>query len=124
MATGRNSAGVAGQPAGAAPRPGRRRRLFTLVTLVTLAVLALGWGRINAYAEAGAAYGARVACSCRFVAGRELSQCRDDFLSGMGLVFLSENAAEQSVTARLVPLASETARYYGTQGCMLDPYED
>lgn len=94
-----------------------RRRLVLLTVLAALAALAWFWRPLTAQAEAGAAYGARIGCSCRFVAGRSLEQCRDDFMPGMGLVMLSEDEEERSVTARVFPIASETARYRKGQGC-------
>ena len=44
---------------------------------------------ISGYADAGSAYAARVGCSCRFVAGRSLSDCEKDKLAGMELVTLA-----------------------------------
>lgn len=95
----------------------RWRRVFYFLALAAMAALAWFWTPLTGRAEAGAAYAARVGCSCRFVAGRPLDQCRDDFLPGMGLVILSEDAQEKSVTARLLPLASETVRFREGRGC-------
>jgi len=95
-----------------------RRRLIALAVLAALAALAWFWGPLTAQARAGAAYGARIGCSCRFVAGRPLDQCRDDFMPGMSMVMLSEDEEEKSVTARVFPIASETARYRKGEGCM------
>lgn len=75
-------------------------------------------------ARAGAAYGAHTACSCRYIGGRELGDCRKDFVAGMGLVFLSEDEGDRSVTARVPLLASETARYSEGRGCLLEPWTD
>ena len=98
-----------------------KRRLIVAALLVVLAALAWFWGPLTAQARAGAAYGARIGCSCRFVAARPLGQCRDDFMPGMSLVMLSEDDEEQSVTARVFPIASETAVYRKGQGCMFIP---
>ena len=57
------------------------------------------------YAHAGTAYGARVACSCRFVAGRSLDDCAKDKLAGMALVRFSEDALAKSVKAT-IPLVA------------------
>lgn len=105
------------------PRRPARRAIWWLA-LAALALLAWNWRPLNARAVAAASYGARMACSCRFVAGRELSDCRKDFEPGMGLVMLSGNDEEKSVTARLVPLASETATYREGWGCVLEPWKD
>jgi hypothetical protein len=74
-------------------------------------------------AEAGTAYGARVACSCRFVGGRGLEDCRKDFEPGMDLVSLSENDEQKSVTASVPLLASQTATYREGYGCVLERWE-
>ena len=59
-----------------------------------LAIIALGVGGaawafrepINGYGSIASAYSARVACSCRFVAGRSLEDCAKDKLAGMEAV--------------------------------------
>lgn len=98
-----------------------RRRLLLAIALAALVALAWFWGPLAAQAEAGASYGARIGCSCRFVAGRPLDRCRDDFMPGMGLVMLSEDDEEKSVTARVFPIASETARWRKGEGCTFIP---
>jgi hypothetical protein len=92
-----------------------------VAALLALAALAWFWGPLSRQAEAGAAYGARVGCSCRYVGGRSLEDCRKDFLPGMGLVSLSEDEAEKSVTGRVFPVASETAIYREGAGCVFKP---
>jgi hypothetical protein len=103
--------------------PARRlgRRAVLVAALLALAALAWFWGPLSRQAEAGAAYGARVGCSCRYVGGRSLEDCRKDFLPGMGLVSLSEDEAEKSVTGRVFPVASETAIYREGAGCVFKP---
>jgi hypothetical protein len=100
-----------------------RRRILLLGLALLGALLAWFWGPINAYARTGAAYGARVACSCRFVGGRELGDCEKDFEAGMELVMLSENVEAKSVTARFPALASQTASYRPGLGCQLEPWQ-
>lgn len=108
----------------AADPKSRFRRRILLLGLVLLAALLAGfWGPMNAYAQASAAYGARVACSCRFVGGRELADCEKDFEPGMELVMLSEDAQAKSVTARYPGLASQTATYHPGFGCQLEPWK-
>lgn len=106
-------------------QPRRTGRILLLI-LVAAVLAALAWFRVPlmARAEAGASYGARIACSCRFVAGRELSSCRDDFEPGMSLVMLSEDEDEKSVTARVPLLAAQTARLEPGAGCVLKRWED
>jgi hypothetical protein len=93
---------------------------------VLVALLAL-WAAFGSaalgYARAGTAYGARVACSCRYVAGRSLQDCAKDKLKGIELVTLSDNVDEKSVTARMLILASDTATYRAGWGCVLDRWD-
>jgi len=99
----------------------RRRALWLGLALIAL-LIAWFWAPLHAYARTGASYGARVACSCRYLGGRELSDCRKDFESGMELVMLSENAAARTVTARFPLIASQTATYRPGFGCQLEPW--
>jgi hypothetical protein len=96
-----------------------------LVAVVLLGALAwFSRAPIAGYTSTGAAFGARMACSCRYVAGRGLEDCEKDFEPGMELVFLSDDADTKSVTARVPLLASATARYREGWGCLLDPWKD
>ena len=78
---------------------------------------------IGGLTTTGAAFGARTACSCRYIAGRSLEDCEKDFEPGMELVFLSDDEDEKSVTATVPLLASQTARYREGFGCVLEPWE-
>ena len=96
--------------------------------VLALAVLvgALAWfyrAPIGGLTTTGAAFGARTACSCRYVAGRSLEDCKKDFEPGMELVFLSDDEETRSVTARVPLIASDTARYREGYGCVLEPWE-
>jgi hypothetical protein len=105
-----------------------KRRIWPHV-LLALVVLAgtLAWyyrAPIAGYTTLGAAYGARTACSCRYVAGRDLGDCKKDFEPGMELVFLSDNRTARSVTARVPLLSSATASYREGFGCVLEPWKE
>lgn len=96
-----------------------------LAAIAALAVLA--WvspfgQRLRGDALAGTAYGARVACSCRFVAGRSLADCGKDRLAGMGLVRFSADESAKSVTASVPLIAHATASYRPGYGCLLEPW--
>ncbi len=101
-----------------------RRRVLWLGLALVAGLLVWFWGPANAYAQTAAAFGARVACSCRYLGGRELGDCRKDFEPGMGLVMLSEDALTKSVTARFPLLGRETATYHPGLGCQLEPWHD
>ena len=105
-------------------RRGRRWPIILLIVLLAMAALAYAYRTpIAGYGNAGTAYSARVACSCRFVAGRDLDDCGKDQLPGMELVMLSEDEEAQSVTATFPLVASDTARLKDGYGCVLDPWE-
>ena len=79
---------------------------------------------IRGYADVGTSYAARVACSCRFVAGRSLEDCEKDKLDGMELVTLVDDPKAKSVTARFPLVTSNTARQREGYGCVLDTWEE
>lgn len=110
---------------GATPVQRRRRRWRARAVLVALivvpAMLVWLWGPVNDRALTAASYAARVACSCHFVAGRPLEACKADLPPGMGNVTLSADEEEKSVTARYVPLSSQSAHYAEGPGCVLQP---
>ena len=104
-------------------KAGKANRLVWIgATVVALLALWLAFGSAaTGYANAATAYSARVACSCRYVAGRPLDDCAKDKIGGMELVTLSEDAEDKSVTARML-LVSDTARMKPGYGCVLDPW--
>lgn len=107
------------------PRTGAPRTWPRLLAGLAVLVIGLGWyyhGDLMARAVAGTAYGARVGCSCRFVGGRSLGDCRKDFEPGMSMVRLSEDNEGKSVTASVPLLASATATYREGFGCVLEPW--
>lgn len=81
---------------------------------------------IMGYSTVGAAYGARIGCTCRYVSGLPLNQCRAAMSveDGPSLLFLSEDEDNQSVTARVPMLANQTAYYRKGWGCVLEPWDD
>ena len=103
---------------------GARRRGWTSGLLV--AALVLGgaywiWREpIDGYAVAGASFGARSVCACRYIGGRDMASCKRDFEPGMQAVFVSEDEDERAITAFVPLLSSETARYREGYGCVLD----
>ena len=106
-----------------APRR-RWRSLLALALLGLVLALAWFWKPLVGRAAAGTSYGAKVTCSCRYIGGRSLQDCRKDFVSGMGLVILSEDAKAKSVTARVPLLSSQTATFREGEGCLLEKWPD
>lgn len=104
-------------------RNGNRLVWLAAGVVVLLALWAAFGSAAMGYGHAATAYSARVACSCRFVAGRGLEDCAKDKIGGMELVTLSEDAEAKSVTARLLVM-SDTARMKPGYGCVLDRWDD
>jgi len=100
-------------------------RRTALVLLAMAAVVALwAWrGSLMSYAVTGTSYGARVACSCKYVGERELGDCKKDFEPGMEAVFLSEDADARSITAYIPMVTSQTATYREGYGCVLEKWD-
>lgn len=106
----------------------RRPRAILILVLIVAGGLAALWysatgERLRGDATAGTAYGARVACSCRYVAGRSLEDCAKDKLAGMELIRLSDDDASKSVTASVPLVAEATARFREGYGCVLEPWK-
>ena len=106
------------------PRPRRWRRLLLGGVLALVLLAAWFWTPITASSRAGAAYGARIGCACRYIAGRDIGQCRGDLEAGMRFVMLSADDEAKSVTARVPLLARETATFHAGQGCLLENWKD
>ena len=106
---------------------GIAKRAALIVLIAGLVALGLTvWANrsaIGGYGEVGTAYAARVACSCRFVAGRSLEDCRKDKLAGMELVMLSDDEEARSVTARFPLVTTNTATYREGYGCVLEAWK-
>lgn len=92
--------------------------------LLAAVAAAWSWQPLTVRAEAGTAFGARIGCSCRYIGGRLLADCEKDFVDGMALVSLREDAAAGTVTASVPLLSSTTARFREGWGCVLEPYRN
>ncbi|MDG5748143.1 hypothetical protein P8Q88_08105 [Qipengyuania sp. XHP0207] len=104
-----------------------RLRVWLWLALLIAAALAIAWviwgEGLRKTGEAGTAYAAHVACSCRFIAGRSLEDCAKDKLEGMELVRLSEDPVAKSVTASIPLVVSDTATYREGYACVLAEWE-
>jgi hypothetical protein len=98
----------------------KRGYVFAGVMVLLIGGAALAFPGLKQTANLGVAYGARVACSCRHIGGRTLSDCKKDFEKGMEQISLTENLPEKSVTASFPLLAHATARFEEGSGCLLD----
>lgn len=108
------------QAAKAASNPFKRPRNIAIAAIAVIALL-FWWNfsTIKGQAQLGAAYGAHVACSCRYIAGRDLKSCESDFEDGMGMVSVSDDPDKKRVTASVPFLAKAIAERRGAYGCVV-----
>jgi hypothetical protein len=123
-----NTDAISGSPQNAAFRTRARRRWLRRIAFVLLVLVVAGvswvWPPARRYALTGASYGARVACSCRYIGGRSLGDCHKDMEGPVGWVSLSEDPAARSVTASYPLLAHQTATFHEGWGCQLQPWSE
>ncbi len=100
-----------------------RTLIYSLAAIAVLAALLLGWTAhaMRGRAQLGAAYAARLTCSCRYVEGRTIGSCRTDKEPGMSMVRIDDRPETKSVKASVPLLARRTARFKPGWGCLLDP---
>ena len=99
----------------------RKWRIGALIlTGALLVVIAWHWRGWTAQAQVGAAYGARMTCSCRYVEGRSMESCKGDTEPGMEIVSISDSPEEKAVTGSVPLMAKRTARLRKGFGCLLE----
>jgi hypothetical protein len=103
-----------------APRSRMRTARNIVLALMAVAVLWLvwNWSSIKGQAQLGVSYGAHVACSCRYISGRDLKSCETDFEPGMELVSVRDDPENKRVTASVLFLAKAVAERRGAFGCI------
>ena len=109
---------------GVGRRPGWLRWLALVLILGGVVGAVLGWPWLRDQSRVAAAYGAKVGCSCHYIAGRSLGDCTRDFEPGMSLVWLTENAETHTITARYALLPGQNASWRPGPGCVLEPWKD
>ncbi len=102
--------------------PSAKWRNAKLVALAVLLLAALwlvwNWNSIKGQARVGAAYGAHITCSCRYIEGRDMASCETDKEAGMEMVSLSDDPENKRVTASVPFLAEAVAERRGAFGCV------
>jgi hypothetical protein len=90
---------------------------YAVLALILL-WLVFNFSDIKGQAKLGVAYGAHVACSCRYIEGRPLASCYKDFEPGMGMVSLTDDPENKRIMASVPLLASAIAERRGDFGCL------
>src|SRR5687768_9233328 len=105
---------------GTGMRTTRYLRWAALLLAVAAALYcAWHWSAWRYRAGMAAGFGARIACSCRYIEGRDLKSCKTDFkgLEGMWMVRLSDDAEGRAINGSVPLLASRKATYIPGFGC-------
>ena len=102
------------------------RWAFYALAALALLYLAINWPRWTVRAQVATGFGARIACSCRYIEGRSLESCKGDFkgLEGMGLVRFTDDPAHRAVQASVPLLARRKAVFRQGYGCLPDKVEN
>ena len=94
----------------------------TIIVLIVLLVAAVVYAmRMKPTIELGVGYGAHVVCSCRYIGGRDMESCYNDYEPGMEMVSMQDDEAEKRITASVPLLASRSAQFREGLGCVLEP---
>ncbi|MEM1133826.1 MAG: hypothetical protein AAGH53_12910 [Pseudomonadota bacterium] len=95
--------------------------LWVVIALLLVAIIGIVWNlaAIRSYSNIGSAYSARVVCSCRYVGGRDLTDCEKDLEPGMEVVSLSDDEEAKRITAYVPLLAEQQAEFREGYGCVL-----
>lgn len=101
------------------------KRPFLTGTIVILLIL-LGAAfvyamRMKPTLELGVGYGAHVICSCRYIGGRDMESCYNDYEPGMEMISVTEDEENKRITASVPLLASRSAQFREGLGCVLEP---
>jgi hypothetical protein len=97
----------------------RNAKLAAIAVLLLAALwLVWNWNSIKGQARVGAAYGAHITCSCRYIQGRDMASCETDKEAGMEMVSLSDDPENKRVTASVLFLAEAVAERRGAFGCV------
>lgn len=94
----------------------------TIVILVILLGAAFVYAmRMKPTMELGVGYGAHVICSCRYIGGRDMESCYNDYEPGMEMISVTEDEENKRITASVPLLASRSAQFREGLGCVLEP---
>lgn len=97
-----------------------RYLISAVVLAVLIGVVLQPTRRLIADAEVGARAVAKTACSCVFIAGRELEACRADDPPGFEMVRASLDREAKAINASVFWIIRAEAVYRGATGCAMD----
>ena len=96
-------------------------RWILIALLAALAVYAWwNWGTWQRAGATGAAYAARITCSCRYIGGRDAKSCANDIRDDAWMASVSEVPEEKAVHASVPLLGSARAVFRPGYGCVME----
>ena len=96
-------------------------RWVFIAPLVAFALYAVWkWGEWQRAGATGAAYAARITCSCRYIGGRDAESCARDIRDDAGLALVTDLPEEKAVRASIPLLGSARARFRPGYGCLVE----
>ncbi|WP_373489009.1 hypothetical protein [Blastomonas sp.] len=98
---------------------GKLKWVLLVLAVLIVAGLVYAWPMMRAYSQTGAAYSARVVCSCRYIGGRDLTDCLKDLEPGMEIVSVAEADGSKRINASVPLMANESAELREGYGCVL-----
>lgn len=78
------------------------------------------WAEWRRAGETGAAYAARITCSCRYVGGRDAKSCAQDIRADAWMASVRDMPEEKAVRASVPLLGSVRAVFRPRYGCLLE----
>ncbi len=103
-----------------ARKPWRSVRFWILLFAAAIfAVFLWNYRALKGQAEIGTAYAAHIACSCRYIAGRDLESCKGDLEAGTEIVSLVDDPANKRITASVPLMSDAVAERRGDYGCII-----
>lgn len=101
--------------------------IFILLLIVTLIWL---WPTMKSYSETGAAYAARVTCSCHYIGGRTMEDCAKDMEPGIEIVTVEKVTEDDDgnpvkrITTKVPIFATDQADFIEGSGCVLQSWKE
>lgn len=103
------------------PKKSKLRTMGIILLLIIAAIAVYIFYNLASYkgnAQLGAGYASHVMCSCRYIQGRSLEDCKKDFEPGMEIVSLSDDPDNKRLSASVIFLSKAVAEHRGDFGCV------
>ena len=96
-----------------------KKKIIRISAVLVLVILAIGYYYGSSMLPIATAYSSKIMCSCVFVSGREEAPVLEQDLSSFGMVDISVNYLDSTVTSKVMGMAERTAVFRNDLGCTL-----